>query len=435
MSEVFVISTLLFINAFLAFSEIALLSANINKLQRLANEGKKSAKTAVAIMRDSTKLISAIQMGITLVGIAAGAFGGSAIAKELTPFVASFQLIAGYSNEISFAVVISVITLSSLVIGELVPKRIAITNPDRFALFSAYPIYILMRATAPFVSFLSLIVSIILKIMLVDTGKSKEIDDTDITILMNEGQNSGVFRKEEVVLVERILKSGDRTVKAVMVPRVEMVGISLDDSNEEIQKIIVETPHSKYPVFGANIDDIVGFISAKDLLKEILKNKTALKESLKKLLNEPLFVNESTEVYRVLEMLKIDDKHLAVVVNEHGETQGLVTPTMLTQLAMGDYRDDEEYKAFKREDGTWLIDGGFDIVDLAELLGRPSEDFTDNESDFTTVAGFLLNLTQGVPVTGDKIIVDNLVFEVVDMDGARIDKILLSDANSYKNDL
>ncbi len=435
MFEVLVIFTLLLINAFLAFSEIALLSANKNKLQRLANEGRKRAKTAVLIMSDSTRLISAIQIGITLVGIAAGAFGGSAVAKELTPFISSFEILKEYSEEISFAIVISAITLLSLVIGELVPKRIAITNPDRFALFCAYPIYILMKATAPFVSLLSFMVSIILKIMLVDTGKSKEIEDADITILMNEGQSSGAFRKEEVILVERILKSGDRSVKAVMVPRVEMVSIAMDDSNAEIQEIIIQTPHSKYPIYGTNIDDIIGFVSAKDLLKEILQNKTALKDSLKKLLREPLFVNESTEVYRVLEMLKNDDKHLAIVVNEHGETQGLVTPTMLSQLAMGDYRDSEESKAFRREDGTWLVDGGYDVIDLAELIGLPKEEFSYNESDYTTVAGFLLNHTQGIPSTGDKIAIGNMLFEVVDMDGARIDKILLSYPIIPKNDL
>ena len=435
MFEVLVIFTLLLINAFLAFSEIALLSANKNKLQRLANEGRKRAKTAVLIMSDSTRLISAIQIGITLVGIAAGAFGGSAVAKELTPFISSFEILKEYSEEISFAIVISAITLLSLVIGELVPKRIAITNPDRFALFCAYPIYILMKATAPFVSLLSFMVSIILKIMLVDTGKSKEIEDADITILMNEGQSSGAFRKEEVILVERILKSGDRSVKAVMVPRVEMVSIAMDDSNAEIQEIIIQTPHSKYPIYGTNIDDIIGFVSAKDLLKEILQNKTSLKDSLKKLLREPLFVNESTEVYRVLEMLKNDDKHLAIVVNEHGETQGLVTPTMLSQLAMGDYKDDEESKAFRREDGTWLVDGSYDVIDLAELIGLPKEEFSYNESDYTTVAGFLLNHTQGIPSTGDKIAIGNMLFEVVDMDGARIDKILLSYTAFPKNDL
>jgi len=422
--EILFIVLLLVANGVFAMSEMAIVSARKARLQRLAEEGDARARAALELANAPDRFLSTIQIGITMVGILAGAFGGATIAEQLGVRVSRVPALAPYGEAIGLAVVVLVITYLSLVIGELVPKRLALNHPERIARLMARPMRWLSRAASPVVSLLSVSTSAILRVLRMKASTEPPVTEEEIKVLIEQGTQAGVFEEAEQEMIESVFKLTDRSVDALMTPRPDIIWLDIDDAPEVLQRKIAESRYSRFPVSQGRIDNLLGVVKAKDLLETCLCGRTI---DLRAALKQPLFVPESTSAMQVLEMFKAASTHLALVIDEYGAIEGLVTTNDILEAIVGDIapqgtQGDEE--AVRREDGSWLLDGGLSVDEFKEIfrVGKlPCED----RGAYHTLAGFILFQMGHVPHVADHFEWRGLRFEVMDMDGKRIDKVLV----------
>ncbi len=423
--EILFVFILILINGFFAMSEIALVSARKVRLEQKAEEGDQGARIALELTSSTTNLLSAVQVGITLVGILTGALGGATVAERLTDVLKKISWLAPYASGVSIAIVVLLTTYFSLVIGELIPKRLALNNPEKIAGRVAGVMRFLSKATSPIVHLLSASTNLGMKILGVKPSGEPPVTEEEIKVLLDEGTQVGVFGEAEHEMMEGILRLNDRSINAIMTPRTEIEWLDANDSHEQILKQILASPYSRFPVARGSLDDVVGILAAKDVLE---KHITAGEYDILQLVQKPLFVPENTLAMRVLDMVREAGVHEALVIDEYGGLLGMLTLFDVLEAIVGEipsYELLEEPEIIKREDGSFLLDGLLAIDELKELLDvdeLPEEKL----AGFQTVGGFVMHQLGTIPAAGQHFHWSKFRFEIIDMDERRVDKVLVS---------
>jgi putative hemolysin len=428
-SEILFVLLLLFANGLFSMSEMAVVSARKARLKQFANEGDARAQAALELAENPSVFLSTVQIGITLVGIMAGAFGGATIAEELSLYLKRFPAIEPYADQIGLAIVVAAITYLSLVIGELIPKRIALHSPERIASLSAAPMKMLSKAAAPVVRLLEISTGGLLRLFGLRESQEPPVTEDEIKVLVEQGISAGVFQEEERDLIERTFHLGDRFVSELMVPRTEIIWLDLDDSFEENKEKISRKHFSRFPVIQGSPDNILGTVRAKDLLARTLDNQPF---DLRAALLPPIYFPDSMPAFKAIENFKKHRRHMALVIDEHGGVEGLVTVNDILDALVGDIPsmdEPHEQAAVQREDGSWLFDGGLSIVELKKIL-KLKQIPGEAEGNFQTLGGFIMSRLGRVPKASDYFEWSGMRFEVMDMDRNRVDKVLVSPARS-----
>lgn len=422
--EIVIIILLIVLNGIFAMAEIAIISARKYKLQQKAHEGDKNAQAALELANTPNRFLSTIQINITLIGILAGAFGGATIAEKLSEQLSTIPLLNPYSDVIGLSIIVLSITYLSLVIGELVPKRIALSNPEGVASLVARPMNFVSSVTAPLVYLLSISTDWLLRILQIKSAAEPTVSEEEVRLLIREGARVGVFEIAEKDIVERTLALGDRKVNSLMTTRKKIVWLDIDSSFKAIRNKIAKKPHSHFPVCRDVLDKVVGIVRTKDLLAVFLIEE---KIDLKKVLYKALFIPETTDVLKVLELFKKSGIHMALIVDEYGSIQGLISLTDIIEAIVGNipsFEELSEKEIVKRDDGSWLIDGLIPIEEFKEhfhLRKLPGE----KSGNYYTLGGFAMYKLGRIPASGDNFELENFRFEIMDMDENRIDKVLL----------
>ena len=420
MYEIVIIVILLLLNGLFAMSEIAFISAKRFKLEERARKGNVSAKKALLLLMEPEKFLSAVQIGITLIGILAGAFGGYAMSEDLKPFFENIAYLKPYSIEISFFLIVTMITYLSLVIGELVPKSIAMNNPEKITLLMAPMMYLITKVFTPFVSFLSMSTKIVLFLTRVKKNEEPPVTEEELKSLLTIGTLHGTFEKEESEMIKRIFSFNDKRVPAIMIPRTEIEWIDSSLTNQEIFHFITSHNHSRYFVCDNNMDNILGYIEAKEFL---IKYHIEPSFDIHIILNEALIVPEYIYSIDLLEKFRNLKTNLALIVDEYGGSQGLITLHDLIEDIFGDIPEkyeESEQRIMKMKDGTFLVDGSTEIAKITDFFSIEIV-----ATDYSTLSGFIMYKLGRIPKEGDIINYGMYQFEVVDMDGKRVDKILV----------
>jgi putative hemolysin len=423
--EILFILILILINGFFAMSEIALVSARKVRLEQRAEAGDKGAASALEMTRSSSRLLSAVQVGITLVGVLTGALGGATLANRLTVVLKQVTWLAPYASGVSITIVVLLTTYFSLVIGELIPKRLALNNPEKIASRVAGFMRFISKAMAPIVHLLSASTDLGIKLLGVTPSKEPPITEDEIKVLIEQGTQVGVFGEAEQDMVESVFRLNDRSVNALMTPRTEIEWLDANDAPDLILKQVIASTHSRFPVAQNSLDNVVGILSAKDLLE---KQIAGVPYDLLSLIQKPLFVPENTPAMRLLEMAREAGVHEGLVIDEYGGLLGMVTLFDVLEAIVGDipsYDEASEPEIIRREDGSYLLDGLLPIDELKELLGvdvLPEEE----KVGFQTVGGFIMSQVKAIPTAGQHFHWQNFRFEIVDMDYRRVDKVLVN---------
>ena len=417
-----VVLLLVVLNGVFAMTELAVVSSRKSKLQSRAERGDRGARAALKLAEEPTHFLSAVQVGITPIGILAGAYGQAAIGGELNRMIETgIPALAHWSSAISTGVVVVLITYISVIVGELVPKRLALIFPEAIASQMAAPISTLAIVLKPFVVLLTASTSAILKVMGVKDRDGSDVTQEEVETMIAEGTSAGLIEPEEQTMIEEILTLGDRPIRVAMTPRHEVFWIALDDTDEQLREEIRTCPYSRIVVARENdVDNPLGVVHKKDLLDSLL---TDGKFDVESLVQTPAFIPQSTSVLKALEILKTSKVHMAFLVDEFGAFEGVVTATDLLEMIAGDFdesHDEAEAWIRQREDGSWLVDGQTDLEELSDELG---EDFGEAEG-FHTVAGLVLHQLSRVPDEGEVLQLGRFEVEVIDMDDRRIDKLL-----------
>lgn len=421
--EFLIIFALILFNGLFAMSEIAVVSSRRSKLQQRADGGDTRARAVLELIESPSRFLSTVQVGITLISILAGAYGGTTVAKGLEPLIGVLPWLAPYQTEIAFALVVLAITYLSLVVGELVPKRLAMRSPERIASLVALPVRYIAVFLAPLVWLLTHSTDALLKLFGRPGAHEPPVTEEEIRVLMHEGTRAGVFEEAEQDIVHSVLSLGDRQVDSLMTPRPDVVWLDLEDTIEETQRKITESPHARFPVAEGSLDTVKGVVRARDL---VLLGGKLTKEALTALLQPPLYVPGNLSAFQLLEQFKKSRTHMALVIDEYGGLQGIVTLHDILEAILGDLpgaEAEEEPWVLKREDGSYLIDGALPIEEFKELFEL---DRLPEEEKYRTLGGLVLAELGRIPTAGESFTFEGLTIEVVDMDANRIDKVLVS---------
>jgi putative hemolysin len=422
--DVLVIFLLIVLNGAFAMSEMAVVSARKARLQQRAEEGKPGASAALALANEPGPFLSAVQVGITSIAILNGAFGEATIAQKLALRIAEIPVLAPYSRAIGLTIVVVGITYLSVVIGELVPKRLALHNPERIAAVVARPMRWFTGAVYPVVHVLSISSEFVLRLVGGRPAKEPPVTEEEIKVLMEQGTEAGVFEKAEQSLVANVLRMDAQRVAAIMTPRVNIYAVDMEVSAEEIRREVVESPYSRIVVCKGGLDNILGILQLKDLLKRLGPGQPF--DVLSALL-PPVYVPDSVSPMRLLESFKKTGRPMALVVDEYGGIEGLVTLNDVMEAIVGDIPSAEvpgEAAAVRREDGSWLIDGMLSIDRFKEIF-QVSELPDEASGRFHTIGGFVMMRLGRIPAIADHLEWEGMRLEIVDMDGNRIDKLLV----------
>lgn len=421
--EIVILSILVFINGFFALSEIAVVSAKPARLQYLKSHGSKGAAVALKLQADTKGFLSAIQVGITLISIVTGVYGGTSIAEDIVPLLMLLPHVGGFANELAIVLAVVLITYLSIVVGELVPKTIALTRPEKIASKVAPTILFLSKVLFPFVWLLSASTNAIVKL----TGIKKQDDrltENELRQIIKTASNEGVIEEEQNEIHEKLFYFSDKRAYHIMTHRTDVEWIDLNLSTTELKKAIKECKHSKIICCDGSIDNFVGVMNLIDYYKTLQSTKSV---DLKKLIKEPYIVPEKVDAQRVLNELRKKENQICFVVNEYGGFEGIITMYDILENLIGEMHvegENSEPDIFEREDGSFLVNGDAPIETLTSIIDGFEIDFS--ETEYTTVAGFVLSKLNRFPMEGEKFSIHNYTFEVIDMDGTRIDKLLLS---------
>jgi len=423
--EALVLLLLILINGVLSMAEIALVSFRKAKLKVEAESGDAGAEKALKLAEEPGSFLSTIQIGITLIGILSGAYGGVTIAKSLSAYLQEFPALRAYSETLSLTVVVLVITYFSLVLGELVPKRLALFKAERIAALAAWPVYYLSLIAYPLVWILNVSTDLLLRILRVRKAESS-VSEEEVKVLLEEGTEAGVFHALEHEICHRAFHIDDLGVRDLMTPRPDILWLDAEKPYARNLEIIRTGEHTCFPVGRGSLDQIIGFLHVKDLLK-LGADPDAGEPEILSLLRKPLYFPETISAWQVLEQFKTSPIHIAMVVDEYGIIQGLVTISDVIEVIVGDIpsiSEPEENALVRREDGSWLIDGALSIDDFKANFKIPRLP-AEERGDYHTLGGFIMSYLERIPVTGDRFQWGDWRFEIVDMDGNRIDKVLL----------
>jgi putative hemolysin len=420
--EIIIILLLITVNGFFAMSETAIVSARKPRLKQWSEKGNKKAQLALKLAEDPRDLLSTVQIGITLVGILTGVFGGATLAEDLAALLANSGVPIRYSEPIGLVVVVASITYFSLIIGELVPKNLALQNAERIATAVATFMHRLSRIVYPFVWLLTISTQIMTRLLGIKQSEELPVTDEEIAIMMHEGAQAGAFEPEEPEMVKRIFRLSDRKVSSLMTPRREIVWLDIAKTPDIVRKKITESGYSRFPVAQNDLEHVLGFIEVKDLFKQSSLNPEF---DLSPMLAPPMYVPESMSALELLERFKQEHEHMSLVFDEYGGLQGLVTSADLLEAIVGDIDPPRVSPIVRRNDGSWLVEGMYSIEDLLEVLGL--DNLPRIKGRYQTIGGFMMAALEKVPAEGDYFDWHCFRFEVVDMDDFRVDKVLVSD--------
>ncbi len=433
MLELLIVAALIVLNAFFALSEMALMTSRKLRLKQMAQESR-GARVALALAEHPDNLLSTVQIGITGIGVLAGVFGGDAIGAMIASWLIGAWPNAGeYATPIGIGTAVTLITAGSVIFGELIPKRLALTNAEHIAAAVAIPLLWLSRVARPIVFVLGAINRLVLRLLGIRDENRNAVSEEEIRMLVTEGHLQGVIDVDERNMMNRVLRLGDRTADSLMTPRKRIVWLDQSASYDSNIDIMRQSQFSRFPVYRGNDQDVVGILEVKSLIDRFAERSPEIFQNLR----EPLFVSESTHAMKLLEILREEQQSLALVVDEYGEIQGLVTLSDLMGAVVGRLQasenSDEHPLVVTRDDGSLLVDGSLPNDDLRELLGGVALPDGD-EADYNTVAGLVIEHFGRIPHVGEHMEWSGWRIEVVDLDGARIDKLLLQQINEDEDD-
>lgn len=423
--EVLIIFALILLNGVLAMTEIAVVSSRKARLQQMVEDGNGGAEAALGLAKEPGQFLSAVQIGITLVGILAGVFGGATITEELSLTLEKIPALTAYSESIALSIVVLVITYLTLVLGELAPKRIALTSSEQIASKMAPIMKGFGRLASPLISFLNASASLVLRLLRIHPSSEPSVTEEDIKVLIGQATSEGVFEPIEEQMVEKVFRLGDLHVSELMTPRLEVVYLDVNDPIDVMREKIANSGYSRFPLVNGNMDEVAGIVQAKDLLLSCMQDESI---DLNELKQKAIFLPENTPAFQVLERFRETRSHMAFVLDEFGGVQGIVTPMDILETIVGEIPDlDEVYDPdiIRRPDGSLLLDGliTLDVVkDLLDVKELPGE----GEHYYETLGGMVMTQLGRVPASGDAFEWERFRIEVMDMDGRRVDKVLIT---------
>lgn len=420
--EFLIIFVLVLINGVFAMSELSLVSSRRYKLEKAAKKGNSGAKTALELADNPTRFLSTVQIGITLIGILLGVYSGESITKNITQTVSGVELLAPYATQIGTILSVVFITYLSIVLGELFPKRLGLTFPEPVAMLISRPMKILSAITSPFVWLLTTSNNMLLKVFGIKANRDSRVTEEEIKAIVKESAEGGEIQEIEHSIVERVFELGDKKVSSLYTHRSDLVYFNETDDWDTIRHKINSEKHSAYPVCTKNsLDHIKGIVLLKDLFDADNQPFT-----LKKIIRQPLFINENRSAYQVLEHFKKEKMHYAIVVDEYGTTAGMVTMDDVLDALLGDVTQQYqmEYAITQRAENSWLVDGYYNLTEFQRFFGMEID--PEVFRAYTTVSGLFIYHTQNIPEIGDKINIDDYTLEIVDKDGQRIDKMMVT---------
>lgn len=419
-------------NGFFAMSELAIVSARRARLIQIAEDTKsKGAKKALELADDPDSYLSVVQVGVTLNTILAGAFSGATMAESLGEVLDAVLWIAPYGTQAAFVITVGTVGYLTLIIGELVPKRIALAYAEPIAIHVASTMGVLAKIIAPFIWTLKLSTKLILKLIRLDKQKDQSITEEEVKTLIAEGTEKGVFKPAERNMLEGVMRLADWNVRTIMSPRIDMIWLGVEDEIQESLDVISKSGYSRFPVARGDMEEVLGVVYAKDLLNASLKDEQL---NLTKIMRDPLIVPDTTAVLRLLDMFKESSKHLAIVIDEYGSVEGMVSVTDILEAITGTLPEsgqDGDEEPVQREDGSWLLDAMMPIEEVENVISM--KHMRDSE-EYHTLAGFMLDEMGRIPTAGEYFMWNDARFEVVDMDGRRIDKVLVILPDNDKTD-
>ena len=418
-TELLFIAFLIAMNNVLAMTEAALLAVRKARLQQRVNEGDKKAGIVLKLVENPNQFLSVIQIGITLIDVLTGAVTGATVAIMLSRVFENNPTLAPYSDSIGLVLGVLIITYFSIILGELVPKRLAIQNPERVASRFAQPMLLLTKLLAPVVRFLSFSTNLVLRVIGIRPSNEPPITEEEIHVLLDQGTQAGIFEEAEQVMVAGVFRLNDRRVYSLMTPRTEILWLDVRNTTNEILEKMAEGPFSRFPVCHGSLDNVLGIVKARELLTRSLAGEEI---HLKECLSPALFIPETTFASRALEIFKESDKELILVIDEFGGVTGLLTINDVIEEIVGDIEVSEP-QVTQRQDGSWLLDGMLDIDEFKALFKLGA---LPNEDDYETLAGFVMTSLGKIPRTADQFEWEDLRFEIVDMDARRVDKVLVT---------
>lgn len=428
--DIFILGLLILFNGLFSMSEIALVSARKSRLETLAERGDKKARLALEMSSHPETFLSAVQIGITLISIVTGVYSGERFSKELQPFIENISFAKPYADAISTALIVVVVTFVSIIFGELIPKRIGLLRSEKIAKTVAGPMRFFSRLFHPIVWLLNKSSNLFFRIFNIRRLKEDAVTEEEIKTLITEGTEAGTIAEAEQEIIERVFHLGDRNITSLMTHRSDIIWFSLEDNEDKIKEKIIQEPHTAYPICDGTIDHIKGVVSIKDLY--ISPDSTLFKD----IMQPALFIPENNSPYQVLEKFKESKIHSAFIVDEYGSILGLITINDILEAIVGDIpqQDVEDYEIRQRDDGTYLVDGQIPFYDFLTRFEK-TEWMNEGEHDFDTLAGFILHELERIPKSGDKLGWKGFKMEIMDMDGHRIDKVLVTLSKELKEDM
>ena len=428
--EIIILLALIFINGLFVMSEIALVSARKSRLEYQAEKGDLKAKRALDLANSPEKFLSAAQIGITLIAILTGVYSGARFARYLQPSIEKIDLFKPYAGTIATTIIVIFVTFLSIIFGELIPKQIGLLRAERIAKVVAAPMNIFASITHPIVWLLNKISVLFFRIFNIKRSKDDAITEEEIKTLIGEGTEAGTIDAAEQEIIERVFHLGDRNITSLMTHRSDIIWFNLDDNEDKIKEKIFQEPHSVYPICEGEIDTIKGVVSIKDLY--ISPDNTLFKD----IMQPALFVPENNSAYQVMEKFKQSKLHSCFIVDEYGSILGMITLNDILEAIIGDMPqpDVPDYEIRKREDGTFLIDGQIPFYDFLTYFEK-ADWMNEGEHDFDTLAGFILHELEHIPKTGERLNWKGFNIEIIDMDGHRIDKVLVKISEELREEM
>jgi putative hemolysin len=418
--EIIILLGLIVLNGLFVMSEIALVSARKPRLETMAEKGDKKAESALKLSNNPELFLSAAQIGITLIAILTGVYSGERFGKQLTPSIEKIEVLRPYANTIATTIVVIIVTFLSIVFGELIPKRLGLLNAERVSKFVAGPMRGFAKFTHPIVWLLNKTSNLFFKVFNLRKTKDETVTEEEIKAIITEGTESGSIEEEEKEMIERIFHLGDRNITSLMTHRSDIIWFDMNDNEEMIREKIVKEPHSVYPICDGSIDNIKGMVSIKDLY--IIDDFTVFKD----VVQPAMFVPENNTAYQVMEKFKETKQHSCFIVDEYGSLQGMITLNDILEAIVGDIPQTgiQDYEIIQREDGSYLVDAQIPFYDFLSRFDK-ADWASEEEYSFDTLAGCILHELERIPQTGDRLKWRGFAFEVIDMDGHRIDKVLV----------
>jgi len=428
--EIIILLGLIFVNGLFSMAEIALVSARKSRLEHLSDKGNLQARHALQLAENPEIFLSAVQLGITLIAILTGVYSGERFGKYLEPYIAKITFLAEYADTIATTIIVIIVTFLSIIFGELIPKRIGLLRSEKIAMLASGPMSFFAKVTHPFVWLLNSVSNIFFRIFNIQRSKDDAITEEEIKTMITEGTEAGTIEEAEQEIIERIFHLGDRNITSLMTHRSDIIWFDINDNEEMVREKILKEPHSVYPVCDGEIDNLKGVVSLKDLY--ISNDLTRFKHIMK----PAVFVPENNSAYQILEKFKAIGQHSCFIVDEYGTLQGMITLNDILEAIVGDIPEPHfaGYEIVERGDGSFLVDAQIPFYDFLSRFEK-TEWMNEGEHEFDTLAGFILHELERIPHTGEKFEWKGFRFEIVDMDGHRIDKVMVTVSDEIRENM